>query len=120
MATQIAREEKCAVYTHCYAHSLNLAVGNIIKRSKVCNYALDVAFEITKLVKFSPKGNADFDRIKAEVVDDNGFAPGIRTFCPTRWTVWGNSIGSILENYQVLKMLWEECLDTRLEPDIKT
>ena len=42
------------------------------------------------------------------------------TFCPTRWTVWGNSIvNSFLENYQVLKQLWEECLDTRLEPDIK-
>ena len=42
------------------------------------------------------------------------------TFCPTRWTVRGNSIvNSFLENYQVLKQLWEECLDTRLEPDIK-
>ena len=96
VATQIAREEKCAVYTHCYAHSLNLAVGNIIKRSKICDDALDVAFEITKLVKFSPKRNAAFDCIKAEVVEENGFASGIRTFCPTRWTVWGNSIGSIL------------------------
>ena len=56
VATQIAKEEKRAVYTHCYAHSLNLAVGNVIKRSKVCSDALDVAFEITKLVKFSPKG----------------------------------------------------------------
>ena len=39
-----------------------------------------MAFEITKLVKFSPKRNAAFDRIKAEVVEENGFAPGIRTF----------------------------------------
>ena len=78
----------------------------------VCNDALDVAFEITKLVKFSPKRNAAFDHIKTEVVEENGFATGIRTFCPTRWTVQGNSIGSILENYQVLKQLWEEYLDT--------
>ena len=77
------------MYTHCYAHSLNLAVGNVIKRSKVCTDALDVTFEI------------------------------IRTFCPTRWTVRDNSIGSILENYQELKQLWEECLETKLEPDIK-
>ena len=68
------------MYTHCCAHSLNLAVGNIIKRSKVCNDALDVAFEITKLVKSSPKTNAAFDRIKAKVVEENGFASGIRTF----------------------------------------
>ena len=119
VATQIAKEEKRAVYTHCYAHALNLAVGNTIKRSKVCSDALDVAFEISKLVKFSPKRNAAFDRIKAEVVEEDGFAPGIRTFCPTRWTVRGNSIGSILENYKVLKQLWEECLETRLEPDVR-
>ena len=91
------------MYTHCYAHALNLAVGNTIERSKVFSDALDVAFEIIKLVKFSPKRNAAFDWIKAEVVEENGFAPGIRAFCPTRWTVCGNSIGSILENYKVLK-----------------
>ena len=78
-----------------------------------------MVFEISKLVKFSPKRNAAFDQIKAEVVEEDGFAPSIRTFCPTRWTVWGNSIGSILENYKVLKQLWEECLETRLEPDVK-
>lgn len=61
VATQIAKEEKRAMYTHCYAHSLNLAVGYVIKRFKVCSDALDVAFEITKLVKFSPKRNAAFD-----------------------------------------------------------
>ena len=107
------------MYTHCYAHSLNLAVGNVIKRSKVCSDALDVAFEITKLVKFSPKRNAAFDRIKSEVVEEDGFVPGIRTLCPTRWTVRGNSIGSILENYLVLKQLWKECLEAKLEPDVK-
>ena len=89
VATQIAKEEKCAVYTHCYAHSLNLAVGNVIKRSKVCSDALDVA----------PKRNAAFDRNKSEVVEEDGFALGIGTLCATRWTVRGNSIGSILENY---------------------
>ena len=103
------------MYTHCYAHSLNLAVGNVIKRSKVCSDALDVAFEITKLVKFSPKRNAAFDRIKSEVVEEDRFASGIRTLCPTRW----NSIGSILENYLVLKRLWKECLEAKLEPDVK-
>ena len=56
VATQIMREEKRAVYTHCYGHSLNLAVGDTIKRSKVCREALETAFEITKLIKFLPRG----------------------------------------------------------------
>ena len=89
VATQIAKDEKHVMYTHCYAHALNLAVGNTIKRSKVCNNALDVAFGISKLVKFFPKRNAAFDQIKAAVFEEDGFAPGIRTFCPTRWTVCG-------------------------------
>ena len=32
---------------------------------------------------------------------------------------WQFSIGSILENYVILNQLWEECLKTRLDPDIK-
>ena len=70
-------------------------------------------------MKFSPKRNAAFDWIKTEIAGEDGFAPGIRTFCPTRWTVRGNSIGSILENYKVLKQLWEEYIEARLEPDVK-
>ncbi len=119
VATQFMGEEKRAVYTHCYGHALNLAVGDTIKQSKVCCEALETAFEISKLIKFSPKRNAAFNRIKAEIAEDSGSGVGIRTLCPTRWTVRGNSIGSILENYEILNQLWEECLETRLDPDMK-
>ena len=107
VAAQLLAEEKRAVYTHCYAHALNLAVGRTIKESKICCDALDVAFEITKLIKFSPKRNAAFDRIKSEAEDDSVAGVGIRTFCPTRWTVRGDSICSILENYNILIELWD-------------
>ena len=43
----------------------------------------------------------------------------ISTFCPNRWTVRGDAIASIIENYEVLKELWDETLATKLEPDIK-
>ena len=115
VATQILREEKRALYTHCFGHALNLAVADTIKQSKICQDAMGTAFEITKLIKFSLKRNAAFDRIKAE----SASGVGIRTSCATRWTVRGNAIESILENYQVLHQLWEECLETRLDPDVK-
>lgn len=117
VAKQLADIEKRALYTHCYCHALNLAIADTIKQSKVCRDSLAVAFEITKLIKFSPKGNAIFDRIRSE--DEYGSSVGIRTFCPTRWTVRGDSIGSILSNYDNLNKLWEECLETSLQPDIK-
>ena len=102
VATQISREEKRALYTHCFGHALNLAVADAIKQSKVCRYAMETAFEINKLIKFSPKRNAAFDQIKAEPKEEeSGIGVGIRTFCPTRWTVRGNAIESMLENYQV-------------------
>lgn len=120
VATQLQAEESRAVLTHCYGHSLNLAIGDTMKQSKVCRDALDTAFEISKLIRFSPKRNAAFDRIKVEnSADDEVPDVGIRAFCPTRWTVRGDAIQSIIDNYFVLQQLWDECLDKRLDPDVK-
>ena len=52
VATQILLEEPRALFTHCYGHSLNLAVCDSIMQ---CKIAMDVTHEITKLIKFSPK-----------------------------------------------------------------
>ena len=88
VATQIMAEEKRAVYTHCYGQALNLAVGDTIKQLKVCHDALETAFEI-KLIKFSPKRNAVFDRSKADMPEEESHnGVGIRSFCPTRRTGW--------------------------------
>ncbi|KAI6658154.1 Zinc finger MYM-type protein 1-like [Oopsacas minuta] len=45
-------EESRALYTHYYEHSLNPAVIDTVKRSKNCRDALDMPFEVTKLIKF--------------------------------------------------------------------
>ena len=82
VAAQISSEEKRAISTHCYGHSLNLAVSDCTKKCKGYSDALDTAFEITKLVKFSPKRESAFSHIREESEEENG--PGIRKFCPTR------------------------------------
>ena len=80
VAARLLLEEKRAVYTHCYAHALNLAIGNTLKWSKICCEAMEVACEITKLIKFSPKRNAAYDKIKAEEsCDDLKSRVGIRS-----------------------------------------
>ena len=49
------QRESRALFTHCcFGHSLNLAVGDALKNNKVCRDALDVAFEVSKLIHFSP------------------------------------------------------------------
>ena len=100
VAVQIQAKERRAVLTHCYGHALNLAVGDTIKQS--CD-SMDTAFEISELIRFSPKRNAC---IKVEVpADEEGYTMGIRAFCQTRWTVRGDAIASIIENHGVLQQL---------------
>ena len=54
-AKQIMDQEKRAFYTHCFGHALNLTVSDTVKQSKVYKDSLETAFEVTWLVKFSPK-----------------------------------------------------------------
>ena len=50
VVTQLQAEDSRAVLTHCYGQPLNLAIGDQVKQSKVGRNALDVAFEISKLI----------------------------------------------------------------------
>ena len=71
---------------------------------------------ISKLVKFLPKRNAIFDKLKHELSPDT---PSFRVLCPTRWTVRAKSFQSVLDNYSVLQQLWECVLDSRVDPDVR-
>jgi len=106
VATQIADKEPRAIYTHCYGHALNLAVGDTVRQSKTMRDALDTTHEISKLLKLSPKRDGLFERIKQELAPET---PGFRTLCPTRWTVRAASLHSVINNYTVLQELWDEC-----------
>jgi len=117
VATKLLQEESRALYTHCYAHTLNLAVADTIKKSKLCRDALDTAFEITRLIKFSPKRNAAFEKIRSSYQEDTPTPVRICTFCQTHWTVWGDSLESIHFNYKALAELWEECLESAVHLD---
>ena len=50
VSTLIMKEESRAVFNHCYGHSLNLPMNDIVKRSKLMKSALDVVMEISKLI----------------------------------------------------------------------
>ena len=54
--------------------------------------ALATTHEVTKLIKYSPRRDALFQNLKSGIAPDT---PGIRVLCPTRWTVWANSLASI-------------------------
>ena len=105
VAVQILQVEPRALYTHCYGHSLNLACQDVIRAIKPIKNALDTTFELSKLLKYSSKRNAEFKNIHAEIASEQ---PGFRTLCPTCWTVRASSMNSILQNYTVI----QKSLDT--------
>ena len=55
VAKVLLDEEPRALYTHCYGHALNLAVGDCVKQGKLMKDALDVVIEVSKLIKKSEK-----------------------------------------------------------------
>ena len=64
MATQIARKEPRALFTHCYGHSLNLAMCDTIKGTNLLRDVIDVTHKISKFIKYPSKRNAAFDELK--------------------------------------------------------
>ena len=117
VAKQLRELEPRALYLHCHGHALNLAVGDAIKNCKYTNDALDVAFEVSKLVKFSPKRSAELEKLKEELALD---CQGVRVLCPTRWTVRAESLKSLLCNYIALQHLWEIAKSSTTDPSIKS
>ena len=116
VSTQIKSEEPRAISTHCYGHSLQLAVGDTIKVIKNLADMFDTTVEISKLLEFSPKRDAMFDRIKEAISPET---TGFRVLCPTRWTVRAACLQSVIDNWKVLQELWEECLESKLEREIR-
>ena len=39
--------------------------------------------------------------------------------CPTQWTVRGESLQLVVNNYSILQKEWEVCLDSKLTPDVQ-
>ena len=95
-ASQIQKDVPKPVFSHCYGHSLQLAVTDTRREVKELRAVFDMVREITTLIKLSPKRNAMFDKLKAGLARDT---PGFRVLCPTRCTVNGNSLKSVVDNY---------------------
>ena len=80
--------------------------------------ALDTTSEISKLLKYWPKRDRMFEKLKAELAPET--APGFRVFCPTRWTVRAASLQSVIDNWILLQELWDESLETNLKSEVKS
>ena len=116
VSRQICEEEPKALFLHCYGHALNLAVSDTVKGCEVVKDALDIPFEVSKLISFSPKRAAQFEKLKAELAPTGS---GFRVLCPTRWTVRAASLKSMIDNYTVLQEMWEVSKNDSADPSMK-
>ena len=84
IAVQIKSREKRALYTHCYVHLINVAVRGTMKVCAVLKDTIHNTYELTKLVKMSPKRDAKLHSIQAEnncsgSNEDGEFVDGLKT-----------------------------------------
>ena len=100
--------EPTALYVHCFANSLNLALADTLKSIKLMSDTLDHCLEISKMIKAFPRRDALFIKVKEEMAP---VGPGLQNLCPTRWTVCAASLQRIRENYVVLNATWHEALN---------
>lgn len=56
------------------------------------------------------------NELKKETGSD---APGVRTLCPTGWTVRDKTLASIIANYDNIKLLWETALHATSASEMK-
>ena len=115
--TQILKEEHHALlFTVMAIPLISLSVGDTIKSVPMLRSNMDTTREISKLLKYSPKRQAQFNLIKA---DSSPNAIGFRNLCPTRWTVCNESYHSILYNYTTLLELWDVILEMPIDSDVR-
>ena len=101
----IALKEARARFVHCSNHVLNLCLQDAAKSSIVIRDALEVAHEIGKLFKESPKRLA----LLAQMATDAGAEViSVKPLCETRWTVRQAALNSIVKQYSLLKDTLED------------
>ena len=118
VAKRIQEVQPKAHATHWHGHSLSLSVKDTVKNCKLLLNTMDTAKEVVTLIKFSPKRERLLGGIK-ENLDEQPATGGVISLCPTRWTVQVSCFHRIIDNYSALLQEWIECLDQKLQADVR-
>ena len=82
LRTLLQAENSKALYLHCYAHSLQLAIQDAVRSSDLMNEVFDLTHETAKLIRNSPRRTSSYLLLKQEIGESS---VGIRQLCPTRY-----------------------------------
>ena len=124
VATKISKIQPKALLTHCYGHSLSLAVKDLTSNCKILGDTMGTVGEITMLIKYSPKRQKILGSLieNAEGLEESqdGKGDSLDKMSVTRWTVRANCFKKILDHYNSLQQLWEDCLQENLTRDVRS
>ncbi len=99
------KETDSCLYVHCFAHSLNLCIQDVVRKSELLSNCIEFILQLVQLIKFSPKRLSLFQNIQQQIRfgDDSAAVPSsLRPLCPMRWTVRHSAIDRVLNNYKAL------------------
>ena len=104
------------LFTHCYGHVLNLAVGDDIQNLKELKEMFRTAYKLCKIVEKLPKGSTRLDQIQNSRKNES---KGIHNLCPTRWTVRGDVLAAFIDNHTELIDLWNWSFQATSDTEMK-
>ena len=81
VAAQLCKEELRAIYVHCLAHCLNLVLQDTSRACTIIRDVPELCMGIAQLINWSPK------RLALFLTKQHDTKIGVRSLCPTRWTV---------------------------------
>ena len=86
---RIKQDQPAALYVHCCAHSLNLALQEAAFEVEMVRDSMDYLQRAAVLLGRSAKRKAILHNVPAT----------IKTLCPTRWAVRAESVSTAIDNY---------------------
>ena len=120
VSTQILAEQLKAAAIHCQGHYLSLSVKLMTNQCDILNDVISVVGEICILVKFSPKREHLLGSISNNIEkEDSKTFKKFKKLSATRWTVRVECVKRVVDNYESLLQLWEECLEEELDQETK-
>ncbi|CAL9706252.1 unnamed protein product [Knipowitschia caucasica] len=100
----LKKEQPLALYVHCGAHCVNLVTQSACSASSLVRDALQWVHEIGTLSNQSGKFKGLLTGQK--IAESN--ARSVKPLCPTRWTVRGQAVDTVLQQYEAVVSSLEE------------
>ena len=101
LAAQIKEIVPTAIYTHCFAHRLNLCLQDSTRLNPTIRASLDLCSQIAKPCRSSAKRVVISESFMNNFSTSQSVA-SIKPICLTRWTVNSEALHGIIANYPAL------------------